>query len=128
VPDKVAIVSAADAGYFHLLEGLIASLHDAKLPDYFDMCVYDVGLTDKQAEILKRQNIAVLKPRLSIDSPHQALEPSWFSAVRLHAHRAWLQEAPSKGALSLPSPRWGQSLIETPVGGGHIGKAPLGPS
>lgn len=66
VRTDVTIVTAADAGYFSLLEGLLASLAPlGKL----SICVLDLGLLPKQLEELHARGIATPVPEWDIPVP-----------------------------------------------------------
>jgi hypothetical protein len=81
MPAKVAIVSASDDHYFHLLDGLIASLEDARLPENFDLCAFDVGMTIEQIRNLESRKVKILAPPWNFGFPNQNTTPRWFRAM-----------------------------------------------
>jgi hypothetical protein len=87
--NKVAIVSASNDGYFYLLDGLIASLEDADLSGDFDLCVYDVGLTNPQVQNLVSRHVTVVAPPWSIEFPNQRQAPGWFRAMTNRPRLPW---------------------------------------
>jgi hypothetical protein len=42
----IAVVSAADAGFFDLLQGMVRSLRDGAAGRDFSLYVFDIGLTE----------------------------------------------------------------------------------
>jgi len=132
---KVAIVSAANDEYFYLLDGLIASLEDAKLAGEFDFCAYDVGLTAEQVRNLESRNVRVVVPQWTIEFPNQGQAPRWLRAMTnrpcLPRHfpgydmyvwidaDAWIQqpegiyaamERARNGAIAIVAERFGQTI------------------
>ena len=59
---KLAIITAADSGYYYLLRGLLDSLTDVRKVLDFELCVLDVGLLPDQIIALKATNIYVKRP------------------------------------------------------------------
>jgi hypothetical protein len=136
MPRKVAIVSAGNDPYFYLLDGLIASLEDAKLPANFDLCVYDVGLTTQQIHNLASRNVTVVAPPWTLDFPSKAEPPRWFRAMTNRPYLpkyfpgyetyvwidadAWIQqpegihaaiEAARGGSVAIVTERFGRSIV-----------------
>jgi lipopolysaccharide biosynthesis glycosyltransferase len=142
---KVAIVSAGDDQYFHLLDGLIASLEDAGLPSHFNLCVYDVGLTSQQVVNLSSRNVKVVAPPWTLEFPSQAKSPCWFRAMTNRPYLpkyfpgyetylwidadTWLQqpegihaavEVAQQGSIAIVAERFARSIVfprPNPLGG-----------
>jgi hypothetical protein len=135
VAGKIAIVTAGNSEYFYLLDGLIASLEDARLPSDFQFCALDVGLDPLQALNLKSRNVTVISPSWTINFPNQANTPTWFRAMTnrpcLPDHfpgfetyiwidaDAWIQqpegihaavEAARNGSIAIVPERFGNSI------------------
>ncbi len=60
--EKAVIVTAADSGYFHLLDGMIRSVR--RFPDWRDVpiVVFDVGFTPEHRSALQANGIQVVDP------------------------------------------------------------------
>lgn len=78
---STAVVTAADAGYFDLLDGLLASLEAAALPMGFSICIFDLGLTQEQREALQARVSAIVSPDWALDFPGRERAPAWFGAM-----------------------------------------------
>jgi hypothetical protein len=78
--NEVAIVTAADAGYFPLLKGLVASIQDKPESEACGLFVFDVGLDDQQKTWLRVRGVKVV----DVDwpyAPHVAARfPRYFRA------------------------------------------------
>ena len=78
------IVSAADAGYFPLLRGLLRSLRDRGAMQGADVAVLDLGLAADQRGMLERAKIQVVDAAWGFVFPLRArleVERPWFRAM-----------------------------------------------
>ena len=78
---KVAVVTGADAGYWDLLQGTVQSLVAARSTVDFDLCVFDLGLTDAQRSALSAQGATVVAPGWDVDFPGRDATPTHFQAM-----------------------------------------------
>ncbi len=69
---KTLAVTAADAKFFSLVSGTIASVRANSLPGTIDIAVLDIGLLDWQRAELKSQVEHIVEPAWAIDFPDQA--------------------------------------------------------
>jgi hypothetical protein len=60
--EKIIIVTAADAGFFHLLDEMVASLRAASASLAFDIGCFDLGLTPEQIDRLRSRGVVVVTP------------------------------------------------------------------
>jgi hypothetical protein len=80
---KTAIVSAADAGYFPLLKGLIASIHEHAPNQEISLAALDLGMTAEQLQELKSQSVEVVEGKWDFDFPGRSSAPrsmQWMTA------------------------------------------------
>src|SRR5436190_1683025 len=75
-----AIVTAADASYFDLLQDCISSIRRHPRATSLDLCVLDVGLSEQQVETIRPQVTHVRSPGWDIEFAAQASCPPWFRA------------------------------------------------
>lgn len=78
---RSVVVSAADQGYFRLLDGLIASLEDGGVFARHAVAVLDLGLTPEQAAGLERRGVILKRPGWDLPFPNQTATPAWFKAM-----------------------------------------------
>ncbi len=76
-----AIVTAADAGYFGLLDGLVRSLEKARDRIDFELCLFDLGLGDDQLHALAPHCARIVRPGWDLDFPGRDAEPDHFKAM-----------------------------------------------
>jgi glycosyl transferase family 8 len=74
-PMRATIVSAADAGYFSQLKGLILSIHRHRPDDRVALAVLDLGLTGQQLEELKSLEASVVPGQWDFDFPQLGTTP-----------------------------------------------------
>ena len=75
------IVSAADAGYFDLLKGLVSSVRDKPEGRDFPISILDVGLDESQLRWLADQGCAVTEPGWDFDIPASMKAPAHFRSL-----------------------------------------------
>lgn len=68
--DRRLIVSASDAGYFELLQGMVTSVRDKPESKSVDLAVLDLGLTVGQRAWLETRDVEVTRPTRSIHPVH----------------------------------------------------------
>ncbi len=78
---KIAIISGADSGYWHLLQGLRSSLFTNHGALAFDFCVLDLGLSDQQLSELMQDQTVIARPEWDIDFPDRVSMPEHFKAM-----------------------------------------------
>ena len=78
---SIAIVSAADSGYFRLLKGLVLSLEAVRGRFPFDLCIFDLGLTSDQRAFLDTHCQAVTRPGWDIAFPAMDKAPDHYKAM-----------------------------------------------
>ena len=78
---KNVIVTAANSGYFALLEDWLASI--TAFPEFADLdrCVLDIGLEGVQRDQLKWQGTRIIEPAWDIDVQHRAGCPHYYRAM-----------------------------------------------
>lgn len=72
------VCTASDAGFFPLFEELLASLDAAALPPAWKLGVLDLGLTARQADMLRARGAIVQPPGWRLALPMPAATPNWF--------------------------------------------------
>jgi glycosyl transferase family 8 len=80
---KTTIVSAADAGYFPLLQGLVASIRLHQPDQKISLAVMDLGMASAQLQELRSQSVAIVEGRWDFDFPSRASAPrslQWMTA------------------------------------------------
>lgn len=77
----MAIVTAANENYFDLVDGLVESLHAARLSSRFQICIFDLGFTPAQRANLESRVRTVVTPGWCIDFPLRATAPTWYRAM-----------------------------------------------
>lgn len=77
----VAIVTAADAGYFGLLSDLVLSIRNQPEGRDFPIAVLDVGLDEAQVAWLSERVQAIVDPGWDYDFPDRATAPVHFKAM-----------------------------------------------
>jgi hypothetical protein len=75
------IVSAADAGYFDLLQGLVSSVRDKPEGRNFAVSILDVGLEETQRQQLADQGCTVVQPGWDFDVPRSMNAPPHFRSL-----------------------------------------------
>ncbi|PPR09448.1 MAG: hypothetical protein CFH41_02478 [Alphaproteobacteria bacterium MarineAlpha11_Bin1] len=75
------IVSAADAGYFALLKGLILSIREKPDGAEISLSILDVGLDEQQRRWLKDQGAEIAIPEWDFAVPSSLNAPSHFRAL-----------------------------------------------
>jgi hypothetical protein len=78
---SIALIFAADEKYFHLLDGLLASLELQSVPARFHRCLFDLGLSSAQANAIRRRVDQIVTPDWAIDFPERDNAPRWFRAM-----------------------------------------------
>ncbi|MBL8672234.1 MAG: hypothetical protein JNK11_16360 [Alphaproteobacteria bacterium] len=74
------LATAADAGYFDLLEDMHASLAAAAPGHGLALGVLDLGLTSEQRQLLEARGVAVVAPDWPLDFPGRARMPRTYLA------------------------------------------------
>ncbi len=79
---KPGIVSAADAAYFSMFQGLLHSI-EACRPTSAEIAfgVLDIGLEPSQIETLHKKNVHVTPAEWDYDFPSRDTTPRWFQAM-----------------------------------------------
>lgn len=77
----VALVCAADGGYFGLLSGLVRSIRADPTARRMALSVLDLGLEPGQIAWLAGQGATVRAPDWDLDFPGRARFPRWFRAM-----------------------------------------------
>ena len=93
------IVSAADAGYFDLLKGLVCSIRDKDEGKYIALSILDVGLDSDHRHWLADRGATIVEPGWDFDIPASMNAPAHFRALlarlrlapRRHRHDDGLQ-------------------------------------
>jgi len=76
-----AIVTLADSNYFELLLELIESIKKYKESESVSICVLDAGLTEEQAEIIRKKVYALKKAEWDIKVPaHKVIGKEWLKS------------------------------------------------
>lgn len=75
------IVTAGDAGYFHLLRGCVASIRDKPQGRDVPMGVLDLGLAEDQVAWLRGLGIATVKPGWDLDLRRREPFPEHYKAL-----------------------------------------------
>jgi hypothetical protein len=83
---RTTIVSAADAGYFPLLKGLITSIRLHAPDQQISLAALDLGMNPEQLEELKSQSVKVVQGRWDFDFPGQDLAPRWLQWMTARCH------------------------------------------
>jgi hypothetical protein len=78
---SATIVSAADAAYFDLIKGLVASLSARPEGRALGLCVFDLGLTGAQRDWLAGQGATLAEPAWDFEFPGREHIPSYFRAL-----------------------------------------------
>jgi hypothetical protein len=78
---SIAIVSASDEKYFWLLRGLVQSIHDRGWAQKADICVIDIGMTERQVQELTPLITTRIEAQWDIDFPGRATLPKWAMAM-----------------------------------------------
>jgi hypothetical protein len=78
---SIAIVSAADSGYFRLLKGLALSLEAVRGTIPFDLCVFDLGLDPDQRAFMDTRCQAMTRPGWDIAFPGMDKAPDHYKAM-----------------------------------------------
>jgi acyl carrier protein len=78
---RLALVTAADAAYFTLLQSLIRSVHAAAPPGAGALCVIDVGLTPAQRRWTEAHADRVVDGRWDLDFPNREATPRHVQAL-----------------------------------------------
>ena len=78
---NATIVSAADAGYFDLLKGLVSSIRDKREGRDIALSVLDLGLEDDHRAWLTSHNAVIVEPGWDFDVPAAMKAPSHFRAL-----------------------------------------------
>jgi len=82
VPDpSVTVVSAADAGYFDLLEGLVRSLKAGSAARDLPISILDLGLEGTQRRWLEGQGARLVEPGWDVDFPVRDRLPRHYRAM-----------------------------------------------
>lgn len=78
MPERSIIVTAADAGFFGLLQDLLDSIAAHRPDESTDLAVFDVGLTDSQRAWLAARGNRVLEPGWDLQVPARLrAQPHW---------------------------------------------------
>ncbi len=77
---RFAIVSAADRGYFGLLQGLVLSCRERPQGAHVPICVLDLGLDPEQRAWLDARGVALVQPGWDVDFPGRAETSATFQA------------------------------------------------
>ena len=87
-PYSYTIVTAADANYFGLLEGMLASIRTLPEPQATQapITVLDLGLTAEQLEIISPQVTKIVTPGWDYDFPGRAQKPGGYKAFTARPH------------------------------------------
>ncbi|HEY0833608.1 MAG TPA: hypothetical protein VGE72_06815 [Azospirillum sp.] len=80
---RVAVVTASDAGYFRLLQGLVLSLEAVRAD--VDVCVLDLGCTAEQLDWIGARTAAVSPAEWHFPEPAQRGEPAHRKALTVRA-------------------------------------------
>ena len=75
------IVSAADAGYFDLLKGLVCSIRDKEEGKEIALSILDVGLDSDQRHWLYEHGATIAEPGWDFDIPASMNAPAHFRAL-----------------------------------------------
>ncbi|HXP32356.1 MAG TPA: hypothetical protein VN832_14780 [Stellaceae bacterium] len=78
---STTIVSASDAGYFDLLQGLVRSLRAGAGDRRFALSILDLGLAEEQRRWLADSGAALERPGWDLDFPGRALLPEHYKAM-----------------------------------------------
>lgn len=78
---RIAVVSGANAAYWPLLSGTVASLAAARGSVDFDLCVFDLGLAPAHLAALADAGARVVQPGWDLDFPGRADTPVHFQAM-----------------------------------------------
>jgi hypothetical protein len=81
---SAVICTAADAGYFDLLRGLVESL--CRLPRALPLGVLDLGLAPEQRDWLQARGAMLVEPGWDVAIPWQAEVPSNYRALSARPH------------------------------------------
>lgn len=76
--EKITFVSSADSNYFPLLQELIHSIRRFEQSKDMAICVFDVGLTEEQHEIIAAQVDRIVKPGWPKDIPEKRIKGNEF--------------------------------------------------
>lgn len=76
--EKATFVSSADANYFPLLQELIHSIRRFEQSKDMGICIFDVGMTDEQHEIIAAQVDKIIKPGWPKDIPAKRIRGNEF--------------------------------------------------
>jgi len=83
---NAVIVSAADAGFFPLLKGLIQSIHRHRPNRDVAIGVLDVGLEAAQIAELRELEARVVPGEWDIEFPGRDATPRWYQAMTARCH------------------------------------------
>jgi hypothetical protein len=78
---SVALIAAADEGYLHLLDGLLASLEAARLPSRFHRCLFDLGLSETSSAALGQRVDRMVAADWGLNFARRGEAPLWFRAM-----------------------------------------------
>jgi hypothetical protein len=77
---RACICTAATSDFVPLLLGLINSIRE-KAPDRLPICVFDLGLTDRQVRLLRALDCTVVAPGWDLPGLPEAALPRWLRAM-----------------------------------------------
>lgn len=79
--ETITVVTAADAGYFDLLRGLVLSLEQGPLSSRLPLSILDLGLTPEQAAWLRARGATLTEPGWDVEFPGREQVPSHYRAM-----------------------------------------------
>src|ERR1700733_4902707 len=79
--EKVLILTASDAGYFELLQGMLRSLRDKPEGRQIPIAVFDVGLTGEQARWCREFGATLLRADWDFEFPGRAQVGEAFKSL-----------------------------------------------